>query len=107
MSRRLMPHLQLWKGRYRIRAPIREDRRAHFGGRKYYLKALGTSDKREAEHRAIPALAEFQRQCQMADESVWPADGADQTRQIANAYCGSDARENAIQAKAALAANRS
>lgn len=106
MSRRLMPHLQLWKGRYRIRAPIREDRRAHFGGRTYYLKALGTSDRREAERLAIDVLAEFQRQCRMADQGVWPPDGPDQTRQIAVAYGGAETPEDAVQAQAALAANR-
>ena len=55
-----MPHLQLWKGNWRVRKPIPKSVQGVIGRGQYLTRGLGTSNRAEADRLAIPVLAEFQ-----------------------------------------------
>jgi uncharacterized protein DUF6538 len=55
-----MPHLQLWKGKWRVRKPIPKSVQAVIGRGQYLTRGLGTSNRAEADRLAISVLAEFQ-----------------------------------------------
>ena len=55
-----MPHLQLWKGKWRVRKPIPISVQAVIGRGQYLTRGLGTANRAEADRLAISVLAEFQ-----------------------------------------------
>jgi integrase len=89
-----MPHLQLWKGNWRVRKPIPKSVQGAIGRGQYLTRGLGTSNRAEADRLAIPALAEFQDIIERAGRGDWPPLDAEGAEIIAYKWAGWAAKQD-------------
>src|SRR6516165_1091545 len=67
-----MPHLQLWKGKWRVRKPIPKSVQAMLGRGQYLTRSLGTANPAEANRLAAAVIAEFEEMIRLAEKGEWP-----------------------------------
>jgi hypothetical protein len=89
-----MPHLQLWKGKWRVRKPIPKSVQGVIGRGQYLTRGLGTSNRAEADRLAIPVLAEFQDIIERAGRGDWPPLDAEGAEIIAYKWAGWAAKQD-------------
>ena len=89
-----MPHLQLWKGNWRVRKPIPKSVQGAIGRGQYLTRGLGTSNRAEADRLAIPVLAEFQDILERAGRGDWPPLDAEGAEIIAYKWAGWAAKQD-------------
>jgi hypothetical protein len=89
-----MPHLQLWKGKWRVRKPIPKSVQGVIGRGQYLTRGLGTSNGAEADRLAIPVLAEFQDIIERAGRGDWPPLDAEGAEIIAYKWAGWAAKQD-------------
>ena len=89
-----MPHLQLWKGKWRVRKPIPKSVQGVIGRGQYLTRGLGTSNRAEADRLAIPVLAEFQDIIERAGRGDWPPLDAEGAEIIAYKWVGWAAKQD-------------
>src|SRR5260370_31857220 len=90
-----MPHLQIWKGKWRVRQPIPKSGQGVIRRGQYLTRGLGTSNRAEADRLAIPVLAEFQDIIERARRGDWPALDAEGAEFIAYKWAGWAAKRDA------------